>query len=56
MKKVIAFTAIIMMATSAHALTRFLTSQWYENGNQMCKYDDGTVLNMGIKLCPLSLE
>lgn len=48
--------AACLVATAAHAQMRsFLVAQWYERGNQMCKYDNGTVLNMGIKLCPLDI-
>lgn len=32
--------------------TRFLRSQYYSNGNHMCSYDDGTVLNLGAGICP----
>ena len=34
----------------------FLKKQWKENGNQMCKYSDGTVLNVGAKTCPVSIN
>lgn len=55
MKKLIVL-AVSMLAFSAQAqLVSFLTAQWFEHGNQMCKYDNGTVLNMGIRLCPLSI-
>ncbi len=47
---------VVMVASIAYAMTHFLVAQWYENGDQMCKYDNGTVLNMGYKLCPLSIE
>lgn len=42
-------------AADAQQLMRFLVAQWVEGGNNFCKYDDGTVLNMGYKLCPLSI-
>lgn len=32
--------------------TYYLVSEWFDNGNQMCKYDNGTVLNMGRAMCP----
>ena len=47
---------VIMVASIAYAMTHFLVAQWYENGDQMCKYDNGTVLNVGYKICPLSIE
>ena len=47
---------LAIASTSAHAMTYYLVSQWWENGNQMCKYDNGTVLNMGVKVCPLSIR
>ncbi len=34
----------------------FLFSEWMENGSRMCKYGNGSVLNMGINLCPLTIE
>ncbi len=42
--------ANITMPASPH----YLSSQWYDGGNTMCRYDDGTVLNMGSNICPLS--
>lgn len=56
MKK-IAVAAMLAFAAVAHAqVLTFLVTQWHEGGNQMCRYDNGTVLNVGIKLCPLSLR
>lgn len=34
----------------------FLVAQWFEGGNQMCRYDNGTVLNVGARVCPLSIR
>ncbi|MEH6789947.1 hypothetical protein [Parasphingorhabdus sp.] len=42
------------MATPAHAKAK-LVSEWFENGSQMCKYDDGTILNVGGGRCPTSI-
>lgn len=50
----LALAAAAAPADAQH-LRAFLVSQWFENGNQMCRYDNGTVLNMGAKLCPLSI-
>ena len=44
------------MATPAQALSQYLVAEWYENGNHFCRYANGTVLNVGIKLCPLTIE
>jgi hypothetical protein len=30
----------------------FLKSQWYNNSNHMCSYDDGSVINVGAGICP----
>ena len=35
-------------------ISHFLKGLWIEKGNTMCRYDDGTVLNMGSNICPLS--
>jgi hypothetical protein len=48
--------AALAYASTASAMTYFLTAQYYENGNNMCKYSDGSVLNMGAKVCPLSIQ
>lgn len=49
--------ALFVALLSAHAqMTYFLVAQWHENGNQFCKYQNGTVLNVGINLCPLSIQ
>jgi hypothetical protein len=59
MKKLIIAASMALTATSAAAqyqMTHYLVAQWYENGNQMCRYDNGTVLNMGYRICPLSIK
>ncbi len=57
MKKIVlgAFLALAF-SSPAYAMTHFLTAQWYENGSHMCKYDNGTVLNVGSQICPLSIQ
>ncbi|MFN3457712.1 MAG: hypothetical protein ACK4G2_02210 [Novosphingobium sp.] len=50
------FAAAILAATPAQAMTYYLVTQWIEGGNNFCKYGAGTVLNVGYKLCPLSIE
>lgn len=44
------------VATPASAMTYFLVRDWYANGNHMCAYGNGTVLNVGYRICPLSIE
>jgi hypothetical protein len=58
MKKIVIAAALALTATPvvAQQMTYYLTAQWYENGQQMCKYGNGTVLNMGYRLCPLSIK
>lgn len=57
MKKLVIAAALTLCAASpAYAIKYFLVAQWFERGNQMCKYGNGTVLNMGAKICPLSIE
>jgi hypothetical protein len=33
-------------------MPHFLKRDYQLNGNQMCSYDDGTVINIGIGICP----
>lgn len=54
MKRLI-FIIAITLSSSAYALQHFLVSEWYQNGQHFCKYDNGTVLNVGYQLCPLSI-
>jgi hypothetical protein len=57
MKKVLlAAAAAVTLAGPAYAMTYFLTAQWVEGGNRFCKYGNGTVLNVGVKLCPMSIQ
>lgn len=56
MKKLIMAFAALSLSAPAYAMTYFLVAQWYERGNQMCKYSNGTVLNVGINICPLSIQ
>jgi hypothetical protein len=48
--------AALAYASTASAMAYFLTADYYENGSHMCKYSNGTVLNMGVKVCPLRIE
>lgn len=59
MKKnlMIAFALAAAVAPSAaFAMTYYLTAQWMERGNRFCRYGNGTVLNVGVSLCPLSIQ
>ena len=55
MKKLTLSIILALACGSAMAMTHFLVAQWFENGNQMCRYDNGTVLNVGVNLCPLTI-
>ena len=58
MKKLI--IAVVLAATATPALaqgmTYFLVRQWYDRGNLFCQYQNGTVLNIGAGICPLSIR
>ena len=59
MRKII-YTAIAatMLATSApaHAMTYYLVAQWIDTQGRFCRYGNGTILNVGFRLCPLSIQ
>jgi hypothetical protein len=55
MKKLV-FCLVFLFANSAFAMTHFLVKQWYYQANQMCQYDNGTVLNVGPNVCPLTIQ
>lgn len=48
--------ASLAVSAPAHAATHYLVSSWFENGSQMCKYDNGTVLNVGGNHCPSTIQ
>lgn len=58
MKKFVlaAVLAAAVAPTAAYAMTYFLSSQWIDRGQRFCRYTNGTVLNVGASLCPLSIE
>lgn len=58
MKKIIiaAALAAAVAPSVAQAMTYFLVAQWIDRGNRFCRYGDGTVLRVGISLCPLSID
>lgn len=54
--RLVAIAALAALHIAALAAPKsFLVAQWYEKGSQMCKYDNGTVLNVGMSTCPLSI-
>lgn len=59
-KTVFAIAMAVAAATPAVAqyqMTYFLTGQWLNNmGQRMCQYGNGTVLNVGVNICPLSIK
>lgn len=52
----LALAGSVLAAVPAYAMTFFLEAQWYQNGSQMCRYGNGTVLNVGARVCPLSIQ
>lgn len=57
MKKVIfAVAATIFAASAAQAMTYFLIAEWYSGGNTFCRYENGTILNVGVSTCPLKIQ
>ena len=56
MKNKIKLTLLLLcFSASAFAMPHFLVGDYYANGDHFCKYDNGTVLNVGINICPLSI-
>jgi len=59
MKKIVIAAALALTAVPAAAqyqMTHYLVAQWFENGNNFCRYSNGTVLNVGVRICPLSIK
>ncbi len=49
--------AIATPAAAQYQMTYYLTDQWVNNlGQRMCQYGNGTVLNVGYRVCPLSIK
>lgn len=57
MRQAFAIVALLALAgaSQAQGFRAMLVSQWIDGGNQMCRYDNGTVLNVGARICPLSI-
>lgn len=58
MKKALIAGALALTATPviAQSMTYYLTAQWLDRGQRFCKYTNGTILNVGYELCPLSIK
>ena len=60
MNKYLAPVAALLLVAPAAAepyrMTYYLVAQWLQNGQQFCKYSNGTVLNVGFNYCPLSIR
>lgn len=58
MKRLLPATLLAaLLASPAYAMIAFLVSEWTSRGETFCKYDNGTVLNIGLALsCPLSIN
>lgn len=48
--------AVLTSSTPAVSATHYLVREWFQNGNQMCEYSNGVVLNRGARTCPLSIR
>lgn len=49
-------TFLFTAAYSGNGVTHFLVKRWLDKqGNNMCQYQNGTVLNTGSNTCPESI-
>lgn len=49
--------ALLLAAAPSHAMTYYLSEQWLSsNGSRMCRYGNGTILNVGYRMCPMSIQ
>ena len=58
-KNVAIALALVAAATPAVAqnMTYYLVAQWVgDYGQRFCRYSNGTVLNVGVRVCPLSIK
>lgn len=57
-KYVLAAVALVGISANANAQVQaFLQKQWLnERGQRMCQYSNGTVLNIGVGVCPVSIR
>lgn len=57
MKKTILAAALALcIASPASAATHYLVRHWIQGGNQFCEYSNGTILNVGYRVCPSRIE
>jgi hypothetical protein len=56
MKRLGFVLSLLLAFGSAHARTYFLTDQWQKGPDRFCKYGNGAVLNVGVGICPSSIE
>lgn len=56
MRKLILLVLLMSFSASAFAMIYFLTREWYQGSDHMCAYTNGTVLNIGVGVCPLSIQ
>ena len=56
--KALIFAGFIVAAAvgPAYAMTYYLVAQWSDMNGNMCRYSNGTVLNVGVRICPLSIQ
>ena len=57
MKKpsIVALAAAALAFGASPAFAAYLIKQWFEGGSHFCQYDNGTVLNVGARTCPLHI-
>lgn len=59
MKKIITaltLAAAVLAGTPAYAMSYYLVNQWLGSSGTMCEYSNGTILNVGARMCPLRIE
>ncbi len=56
MKALICAAVLAVSIIPAQAMTYYLTAQWSDMNGNMCRYSNGTVLNVGVRICPLSIQ
>lgn len=55
--RVFVFALLALAAAPASAdRYAYLVAEWLQNGDQMCRYDNGVVLNRGMKFCPWKIR
>lgn len=52
----LSIAALALTVPAQAAMTWYLTKQWLDKGSRFCQYGNGTVLNVGYKVCPLSIQ